>query len=112
MSALRMHQVGCIIFLAFIFSNAAEAKDLATLQSALTYAREDMEKAKAKHEANERTISQQKRIVDERKKQLADESRRLDKAQQDAVLSKKQYLDTQKKYEKAQSALDEAWNKK
>lgn len=112
MSALQIRQIGCIIFLAFILSNMAEARDFAILQSAVTYAREDMEKAKAKHEANERVVTQQKRIVDERKKQLADESKRLDKAQQDAILSEKQYLETQKKYQKAQSTLDQAWNKK
>lgn len=112
MPALQIRQVGCIIFLAFIFSCVAEAKDLAILQSAVTYAREDMEKTKAKHEANERVVTQQKRIVDERKKQLADESKRLDKAQQDAILSEKQYLDAQKKYEAAQSTLDQAWSKK
>ena len=112
MSALQIRQVGCIIFSIFIFLNMAEAKDLAILQSAVTYAREDMEKAKVKHEDNKRVATQQKRIVDERKKQLADESKRLDKAQQDVILSEKQYLDAQKKYQKAQSTLDQAWNKK
>ena len=112
MSALHIRQVGCIIFSIFIFLNMAEAKDLAILQSAVTYAREDMEKAKVKHEDNKRVATQQKRIVDERKKQLADESKRLDKAQQDVILSEKQYLDAQKKYQKAQSTLDQAWNKK
>ena len=108
----QIRQFVCMVLSIFIYFNMAEARDLSTLQSAVTYAREDVEMAKSKHEANERAVTQQKRIVDERKKQLAGESKRLDKAQQDVILSEKQYLEAQKKYQKAQSALDQAWNKK
>lgn len=89
-----------------------EAKDLSALQSAVTYAREDMEKAQAEQAANTQAVTQQQRIVDERKKQLAAETLLLEKAQKDTLLSQKKYLDAQKQYEKAQSILDEAWRKK
>ena len=88
------------------------AKDLSVLQSAVTYAREDMDKAKAEQEANALAVTQQQRIVDERKKQLAAETTLLEKAQNNALQSQQKLLDTQKKYEKAQSVLDEAWRKK
>lgn len=108
----RIHQVGCIISLMLVFAPMAEAKDLSVLQSAVTYAREDMEKAKAEQDANAQAVTQQQRIVDERKKQLADDTRLLEKAQKDAQLSRTKYLDMQKKYEKAQSTLNDAWGKK
>lgn len=108
----RIHQVGCIISLMIVLTPMAEAKDLSVLQSAVTYAREDMDKAKAEQDANAQAVTQQQRIVDERKKQLADETRLLEKAQKDAQLSQKKHLDMQKKYEKAQSTLNEAWGKK
>lgn len=112
MSVLRILQVACIISFVFIGSQIAEARDMATLQSAVTYARDGMEKAKADHEANTLAATQQQRIVEERKKQLADESKKLEKAQKDTDRAWKQYLDAQQKFDKAQSALDEAWSKK
>jgi hypothetical protein len=112
MPVLRIHQLGCIISLVFALAPMAEAKDLSVLQSAVTYAREDMEKAKAEQEANALAVTQQQRIVDERKKQLAAETRLLEKAQKDTQLSRAKHLDAQKKYEKSRSTLDEAWGKK
>ncbi len=112
MSLLRTHQSICIISLVCIFSHLAEAKDISTLQTALTLAREDMEKAKDKHEANAQAVTQQQRIVTERKKQLADESRQLDKMQKDTKRAFEQYLEAKQKYEKTQSILNAAWGKK
>ena len=108
----RVHQAICIISLACIFSHLAEAKDINTLQTALALAREGMEKAKDKHEADAQAAIQQQRIVAERKKQLADESKQLDKMQKDTKRAWEQYLEAKQKYEKAQSTLDAAWGKK
>jgi len=113
----KMKQASLFLFVAaafagFAFSPLVDAKDLSTLQSAVTYAREDMEKAKAAHEANNQEVVRQQQIVEERKKQLAEESKRLEKAKNNTIASQKQYLEAQKKYEKAQSALDDAWGKK
>jgi len=82
------------------------------LQTALALAREGMEKAKDKHEADTQAVIQQQRIVAERKKQLADESKQLDKMQKDTKRDWEQYLEAKQKYEKAQSAFDAAWGKK
>lgn len=100
------------VFAGLAMTTLAEARDLSVLQSAVTYARDDMEKAKAAHEANTREIARQQQIVEAQKKQLAEENKRLEKAKNNAVASQKLYLETKKKYEKAQSTLDEAWNKK
>jgi hypothetical protein len=111
MSLLRVGQSVSIILLC-IFSHLAEAKDISTLQTALALAREDMEKAKDKHDASAQAVVQQQRIVAERKKQLADENRQLDKIQKDTKKAFEQYLKAKKKYEKTQSAFDAAWDKK
>ncbi len=100
------------VFAGFIFPASADARDLSVLQSAVTYARDDMEKAKAAHEANTREVTRQQQIVEAQKKQLAEENKQLEKAKNNTIASQKLYLETKKKYEKAQSTLDEAWNKK
>ena len=111
MALLRIHRSICLFSLICIFSNFAEAKDISTLQTALTLAREDMERAKDKHEASTRSVIQQQRIVADRKKQLADESRQLDKMQKDTKLAWEQYIAAKQKYEKARSTLNAAWGK-
>ena len=112
MQVLRIYQISCIIPLIFAFAHITEAKDLSVLQSAATYAREDMEKAKAEQDANAQAVTQQQSIVEERKKQLAAEIKLLEKAQKNTLLFQKKHLDALKKYEKAQSTLDEAWRNK
>ena len=112
MSFLRTCQSVLIFSIICIFSHLAEAEDISTLQTALTLALEDMEKAKGKHEANAQAVTQQQQVVAERKKQLADESSQLTKMQKDADLAWEQYLEARKKHEKAQSALNAAWGKK
>lgn len=113
----KIKRVSLTLFVAgvsagFIYSPLADAKDLLALQSAATYAREGMDKAKAAHEANDLEIARLQQIIEAQKKQLAEENKRLEKAKSNAVASEKQYLEAQKKYEKAQSALDDAWSKK
>lgn len=101
-----------VVFAGFIFSPSVDARDLSVLQAAVTYAREDMEKAKAAHEANNQEVVRQQRIIEELKKQLTEESKRLEKTKNNTIASQKLYLEAQKKYEKAQSVLDDAWGKK
>lgn len=100
------------VFAGLILSPLVDAKDLSALQSVVTYAREDMDKAKTAHEANNQEVIRQQRIVETQKKQLAEESKRLEKAKINTVASQKLYLEARKKYEKAQAALDDMWGKK
>jgi hypothetical protein len=67
MSLLRACQAICIISLVCNFSHFAEAKDVSPLQTAVTLAREDMDKAKNEHEANAQAVTQQQQVVAERK---------------------------------------------
>ena len=112
MSLLRLYQSICIIFLICIFPNLANATDISTLQTALSLGRENMEKAKIEHDAKVKAVTEQQRIVAERKKQLADESSLLEKMQKDAKQAWEEYLNAQKQYEKTQADLDAAWGKK
>ena len=112
MSALRILQLASIVSFVFVGSQLAEAKDLATLQSAVTFARDDMDKAQADHEASKLALTQQQRIVEERKRQLAEETKKLEKMQKDTDRAWKQYQDAKQKFDKEQSILDEAWRKK
>ena len=88
MYVLRILQLASLLLLASF--GMADAKDLSTLQSAVTYARDDMEKAQAAHETNTQSVARQQQVVEERKKQLADESKKLEKMQQDTGRSLKQ----------------------
>lgn len=112
MSSFRIYPVACIAFIALIFSHMVEAKDITTLQAAVSFARAEMDKAKAAHETHLRSVTQQQKIIEERKKQLADDIRQLDKAKKDVTTSQKQYLEAKKNLEKAQSNLDQAWGQK
>ena len=112
MFLLRANQFICIISLVCIASSLVEAKDINTLQTALTLAREDMEKAKYKHESNAQAVTQQQQIIAERKKQLTDEIRQLDQMQKDMKQAWRQYLEAKQKYEKTQSTFNSAWGKK
>ncbi len=110
-SQVRAYQAICLVFLVCFFSHLAEAMDISALQTALSLARENMEKAKDEHEANAKAVSKQQQIVEERKKQLTDESNQLDKMQKDTKRAWQQYLEAKQKYEKAQATLDAAWGK-
>jgi len=101
-----------LFFAGLALAPSVNARDLSVLQTAASYAREDMEKAKAAYEADSKEAARQQQIVENLKKQLAEESKRLEKAKNNTIASQKLYLETQKKYEKAQSALDDAWGKK
>lgn len=111
MSLLRSYQAICIISLVCVFSHLAEAKDISTLQTALELAREDMGKAKDKHEADVQAVTQQQHVIAERKKQLDDENNQLDKMQKETKQSWAQYLEAKQKFEKAQANLNAAWGK-
>ena len=89
----------------------AEAKDLSTLQTALSLAHDDMEKAKNNHDTNAQAVAEQQRVVAEKKKQLAAETGQLGKMQQDTKQAWAQYIEAQRKYEKAHADLDAAWGK-
>lgn len=105
-------KIVCIASAVIFLTAAGNVKDLSTLQSAVTYARDNMDKAKAAHQADVQEVERQQQIVADKKKELEEQTRQLNEAQKAADQSSQQYLQTKEKFEKAQSALDAAWNKK
>lgn len=111
MSLFRVYQAIFIISLVCIFSHLAEATDISTLQTALELARGDMDKAKDKHEADTKAVTQQQHVITEQKQQLADSNSQLDKMQKDTKQDWAQYLEAKQKFDKAQANLNAAWGK-
>lgn len=111
MSPFQSFSAICLILLAGVFPCSSRAADISTLQTALSLARDGMEKAKSQQDASAQAIAQQQKIVAQRKKQLDDESSRLNKMRQDAKQTQAQYLEAQQRYAKAQANLDAAWGK-
>lgn len=100
-----------ILVAASIFLPQVEAADISTLQTALALARDNMDQAKAKQDADLQAIAQQQKIVAARKKELADETARLEKMQKNAKQDEALFRETKVKYDKAQANLDAAWKK-
>ena len=111
MPFLRSLLLICILMVPGVFPPFAEAADVSTLQTALALARENMEKAKTKQDADQQAIAQQQKIVAARKKELADETAKLEKMQKDSRQDEVQYREAMQKYSKAQANLDAAWKK-
>ena len=105
-------KIVCIASAVIFLTAAGNVKDLSTLQSAVTYARDNMDKAKAAHQADVQEVERQQQIVADKKKELEEQTRQLNEAQKNTEQAWQQYLLAKEKYEKAQSALDAAWNKK
>jgi hypothetical protein len=112
MPAIKFCKLACIAATAIFLSAPAYATDLATLQSAVAYAQDNMEKAKFAHQTDVQEVQRQQQMVADQKKKLEEQTRQLNEAQKNTEQAWQQYLLAKAKYEKAQSALDAAWNKK
>ena len=85
-------------------TSLAQAKDVSALQVGVEYARENLDKAEAEHNANQQRVS-------ESEKRLAQAQKTLTEDRQKAAASKKNLEASRMKYEKAQQLLDQAWKK-
>ena len=112
MPVIKFWEFTCFAAAAIFLAAPVYATDLATLQSAVTYARDNMEKAKAAHQADAQEVQRQQQIVADKKKELEEQTMQLNEAQKNTEQALQQYQLAKAKYEKAQSALDAAWNKK
>jgi len=108
----RLFLLALGVFAGFAFLGSSNAEDLSALQSAASYAWKDMDNAKTLNQANNQEVILQQQVVEDKKRQLAEEEKRLEQAINKAAASQKHYLEARKKYEKAQSALDNVWDKK
>ena len=112
MSFFRVLSVTCLLVAANGSVPTAKAADVSTLQTALALAQENMERAKSKQDASLQAVAQQQKIIAARKKELADETARLEKMQKDARQDEAAVREAQQKVDKAQANLDAAWKGK
>ena len=112
MTLSRLYQVILVSSFLCAIPHFAAAQEVSALQTALSLAKQDLDKAKENHETNTLAVSLQQKIVVEKKKQLEDESKILEKITKEAKLAHQLYLDAQKKYAKAQANLEAAWSNK
>jgi carboxylesterase type B len=93
-------------FSAFLFMcvcvSIAQAKDVSIQQAAYNNALQKMERAEAEHKANMQAVADTEKLLEMKKKQLAEEQKK-------AEISRKNYQVAREKLEQAQSALDKAW---
>ena len=80
----------------------AQAKDLSALQTAVQIVQNEMENAKAERDADAQRLSAVEKEFERLKKQFEAERR---KASQPGS----RYVESKEKYDKAQTALDQAW---
>ena len=93
------------MFVALVIFGAAfavPAKDVASEQSAVQYARQEFEKLEAEHKADVAQAAITRKALEQLKKQYEAE-------QQKASLSEKKKQQAKAKLDKAQEALDRAW---
>ncbi len=94
-------QLSAFLFLC-VCASMAQAKDVSLQQAAYNNALQKMERAEAEHKANMQAVADTEKLLEMKKKQLADEQKR-------AEISRKNYQEAREKLEQAQSALDKAW---
>lgn len=93
-----------LAFMLFGLPPLAQARDLSTLQTALRIAQDEMKAAEAERDADVQRVAAAEKELDQLKKQLK-------AGREKATRSEKRYLESKKRYDKAQTALDQAWKR-
>lgn len=96
-------RVMLVLLGAFATGNAAAA-ELSALQTAMHIAQDEMESAMKERDADARRASAGEKELERLKSQLEADRKK-------ASRSAGRYLESRKKYDRAQSALDKAWKK-
>ncbi|MDP2695081.1 MAG: hypothetical protein Q8O58_09470 [Gallionella sp.] len=91
----------------FLFGlpQAAVARDLSTLQTALRIAQDEVKAAGAERDADAKRVAVIKKEMERLKKQLEAERKK-------AARSEKRYVESKKQSDKAQAAFDQAWKQR
>lgn len=80
------------------------ARDLSTFQTALRIAHNEFKAAEAEREADNKRVAVTETEIERLKKQLETEREK-------AAQSEQRYLESKKRYDRAQAALDQAWKR-
>ena len=97
---LRFQTVAALILFAAAFP--IPARDVSLEQSAVQYARQELEKAEAEHKADVEQAARTRKALEPLQKQFEEEQKK-------ASLSEKKKQQTKARLDKAQEALDRAW---
>lgn len=90
------------VLMLFAFSFQLPAKDVSREQSAVQYARQELEKAEAEHNADAQQAAQTRQALESLQKQFEQEQKK-------ASLSAQKQRQAKAKLDRAQKALDQAW---
>ncbi|MFZ2525635.1 MAG: hypothetical protein WAW87_10030 [Candidatus Ferrigenium altingense] len=98
---------GALLLALFLFGlpQAAVARDLSTLQTALRIAQDEVKAAEAERDADAKRVAVIEKEMERLKKQLEAERKK-------AAQSEKRYVESKKRSDKAQAAFDQAWKQR
>jgi 5-bromo-4-chloroindolyl phosphate hydrolysis protein len=82
----------------------AHARDLSTVQTALRIAQDEMKAAEAERDTDAQRVAVTENDLEQLKKQLKE-------AREKAARSEKRYIESKKRHDKAQAAMDQAWKR-
>ncbi|TXT25012.1 MAG: hypothetical protein FD134_1256 [Gallionellaceae bacterium] len=97
-------KIPCLMLLGAFATGSAGGAELSALQTAMHIAQDEMERAMKERDADARRVSVGEKELERLKLQLEADRKK-------ATQSANRYLESKKKYDKAQSALDKAWKK-
>ncbi|MBI5659845.1 MAG: hypothetical protein HZC43_09945 [Nitrosomonadales bacterium] len=94
----------CAVLLLFgaLAAGNAWSADLSALQTAVHLAQDEMESARKERDADARRVAADEKELERQRAQLEADRKK-------AAHSSSRHLDSKRKYEKAQSALEKAW---
>ena len=97
-------KLGVLLLFGVFLSGNAWSEDVSALQTAVRIAKDEMDKAQKERDAINHRVANEEKELTELKAQLEADKKR-------AVESANRYLESKKKYDKAQAALEKAWKK-
>ncbi len=97
-------KLGVLLLFGVFLSGNAWSEDVSALQTAVRIAKDEMDRAQKERDSIRHQVADEEQELTELKARLEADKKR-------AVESANRYLESKKKYDKAQAALEKAWKK-
>lgn len=91
-----------LFWLLLVYIPITHARDVSAQQAAYNNALKKYESAEEQYKADADSVAELERVIEKRKKQLAEEQKRLE-------ISKAKFLEAKEKLDQTQLVLDKAW---
>lgn len=91
-----------LLLLLLLNFSVADARDVSAQQAAYNNALKKFESAEEQYKADVDSVAELERVIEKRKKQLAEEQKKLE-------ISKAKFVEAREKLDQAQQVLDKAW---